>query len=222
LGKGENDADQSRFESIHICGRVIRFCDGRADAAESGATTADAISVSFCQRGVAGGQHQCEKRLEGDTMGDAQNRQMDRRFLGQVTQASLLNVAMGKLAVEKSSNDAVKEFGKKMVTDHERGLAIFKKVATKDGVTVEERLDSKHQERLDKLAKLSGPEFDRAYMKDQLKAHQRMVSYFQSEADNSTESTATKMANNMLPAVQRHLSDAKELNKSLTVVASAH
>jgi putative membrane protein len=172
--------------------------------------------------GLPGGSTNAKNGSEGDTMGDAQNRQMDRRFLGQVTQASLLNVAMGKLAVEKSSNDAVKEFGKKMVTDHERGLAIFKKVATKDGVTVEERLDSKHQERLDKLAKLSGPEFDRAYMKDQLKAHQRMVSYFQSEADNSTESTATKMANNMLPAVQRHLSDAKELNKSLTVVASAH
>jgi putative membrane protein len=172
--------------------------------------------------GLPGGSTNAKNGSEGDTMGDAQNRQMDRRFLGQVTQASLLNVAMGKLAVEKSSNDAVKEFGKKMVTDHERGLAIFKKVATKDGVTVEERLDSKHQERLDKLAKLSGPEFDRAYMKDQLKAHQRMVSYFQSEADNSTESTATKMANNMLPAVQRHLSDAKELNKSLTAVASAH
>jgi putative membrane protein len=172
--------------------------------------------------GLPGGSTNAKNGSEGDTMGDAQNRQMDRRFLGQVTQASLLNVAMGKLAVEKSSNDAVKEFGKKMVTDHERGLAIFKKVAVKDGVTVEERLDSKHQERLDKLAKLSGPEFDRAYMKDQLKAHQRMVSYFQSEADNATESTATKMANNMLPAVQRHLSDAKELNKSLTAVASAH
>ena len=159
---------------------------------------------------------------EGDTMANAQNRQMDKRFLGQVTQASLLNVAMGKLAAEKSTNDAVKEFGKKMVTDHERGLVIFQKVAARDGVTVDAKLDSKHQERLDKLAKLSGPEFDRAYMKDQLKAHQRMVSYFQSEADNSTESAATKMATNMLPAVQRHLNDAKDLNKTLTVVASAH
>jgi putative membrane protein len=157
---------------------------------------------------------------EGDTMRDAQSRQEDKRFLGQVTQASLLNVAMGKLAIEKASNPAVKDFARKMVADHERGLAIFKKVADRDGVPIESQLDSKHQERLDKLAKLSGPEFDRAYVKDQLKAHQRMVSYFQSEADNSTESQANKVANNLLPAVQKHLNDAKELNKSLTTVAS--
>jgi putative membrane protein len=157
----------------------------------------------------------------GDTMGDAQNRQMDKRFLGQVTQASLLNIAMGKMAIEKSANDSVKEFAKKMVADHERGLPIFKKVAERDGVTVDPAMDSKHKERLDKLAKLSGPEFDRAYVKDQLKAYQRMVSFYQSEADNATESIATKMATNMLPAVQKHLNDTKDLNKNLTVMASA-
>jgi putative membrane protein len=158
----------------------------------------------------------------GDTMNAAQSRQMDQRFLGQVTQASLLNIAMGKLALEKSSNATVKEFAKKMIADHERGLPIFKRVAERDGVTVDLQMDSKHKERLDKLAKLSGPEFDRAYVKDQLKAYQRMVSYYESEADNSTESVATKMAANMLPAVQKHLNDTKDVNKTLTVVASAH
>lgn len=170
---------------------------------------------------VAGGGVNAKGGSIGDTMGDAQSRQMDKRFLGQVTQASLLNIAMGKLAIEKSSSDAVKEFGRKMVADHERGLSIFKKVADKDGVTVDTQMDAKHKERLDKLAKLSGAEFDRAYVRDQMKAHQRMVSYFQSEADNSTESVASKMANNMLPAVQRHLNETKELNKNLTVVASS-
>lgn len=172
--------------------------------------------------GPTGGSTNATNGSVGDTMGNAQSIQMDKRFLGQVTQASLLNIEMGKLAQEKSSSDAVKEFGKKMISDHERGLSIFKKVADRDGVTVDAQLDSKHKERLDKLAKLSGAEFDRAYIKDQLKAHQRMVSYFQSEADNSTESIASKMANNMLPAVQKHLNETKELNKNLTAVASAH
>jgi putative membrane protein len=171
--------------------------------------------------GLPGGSTNAKNGSVGDTMGEAQSRQMDKRFLGQVVQASLLNIAMGKMAIERSSNDAVKEFGRKMVSDHERGLAIFKRVAARDGVTVDDQLDSKHKERLDRLAKLSGVEFDRAYVKDQLKAHQRMVSYFQSEADNSTESVAVKMATNMLPAVQSHLNDAKDLNKNLTMVASA-
>jgi len=154
-------------------------------------------------------------------MRDAQGRQEDKRFLGQVTQASLLNVAMGKLAAEKASSPAVKEFGTKMASDHERGLAIFKKVADRDGVPFDTQLDSSHKARLEKLAKLSGPEFDRAYIKDQLKAHQRMVSYFQSEADNSTDSMANRVAANLLPAVQKHLNDAKDLNKTLTAVATS-
>lgn len=172
--------------------------------------------------GLPGGSTNAKTGSVGDTMGDAQSRQMDKRFLTQVTQASILNVAMGKLAAEKSSNEAVKQFGQKMASDHERGLAIFKRVAAKDGVTVADELDSKHKERLDKLAKYSGPEFDRAYVKDQLKAHQQMVSYFESEADNGTETAAKKMATNMLPSVQQHLDAIKELNKSMTAVAAKH
>jgi putative membrane protein len=169
---------------------------------------------------ATGGSTNAQNGSVGDTMADAQSKQMDKRFLGQVTQASLLNIEMGKLAQDRASSDAVKEFGKKMIADHERGLTIFKRVADRDGVAVDAQLDAKHKERLDRLAKLSGAEFDRAYIKDQLKAHQRMVSYFQSEADNSTESIASKMANNMLPAVQKHLNETKELNKNLSVVAA--
>jgi putative membrane protein len=196
-------------------------------------TIAAGMAVAICSLGAqtstqsqqqatvpTGGSTNAQNGSIGDTMGDAQSRQMDQRFLGQVTQASLLNIAMGKLAQEKSSVQAVKVFGNRMVTDHERGLEIFKKVAVRDGVTVSYDMDARHKERLDKLAKLSGEEFDRAYVKDQLKAHQRMVSYFQSESDNATESVAVKMANNMLPAVQRHLNEIKELNKSLGMVAT--
>jgi putative membrane protein len=171
---------------------------------------------------LPGGSTNTKTGSVGDTMDDAQNRQMDKRFLSQVSQGSLLNVALGKLAAEKSSNDAVKQFGQKMVADHERGIEIVKRVAARDGVPLSPDLDSKHKERLEKLEKLSGPQFDLAYVKDQLKAHQRMVTYFQSEADNGTETAAKKLATNMLPAVQQHLQDVKELNKTLSASASSH
>jgi putative membrane protein len=155
----------------------------------------------------------------GDTMRDAQAKQMDKRFLLQVEQGSLLNVEMGKLAAEKGSSETVRNLGMKMKDDHTRGIDIVKRVATRDGVSLPDGLDSKHKERLDKLAKLSGPEFDRAYLKDQLKAHQRMVSYFQNEADNGTETAAKKLATNMLPAIEKHLEMVKDANKALTTTA---
>jgi putative membrane protein len=198
-------------------------CPLAAQTANTGQQPATAsIYPSSATNGLPGGGTNATTGSIGDTMGDAQSQQMDKRFLTQVTQASMLNVAMGKLAMEKSSNDAVKQFGKMMAADHERGLAIFKRVAAKDGVTVADQLDAAHKERLDKLAKLSGPEFDRAYVKDQLKAHQRMVSYFESEADNSNDTAARKVATNMLPSIFQHLDATKDLNKSLNVVAAKH
>ncbi len=75
--------------------------------------------------GLPGGSTNAKTGSVGDTMGDAQSRQMDKRFLTQVMQASVLNVALGKMAAEKSTNDAVKQFGQKMATDHERGDSDF-------------------------------------------------------------------------------------------------
>jgi putative membrane protein len=156
----------------------------------------------------------------GDTMRDAQSRQMDKRFLLQVAQASMLTIEMGKLASEKGSSEEVRKLGAKMMQDHTRGLEIFKRVAVKDGVELPAALDSKHKERLDKLAKLSGTEFDRAYVKDQIKAHQRLVSYFESESDNSSDTAAKKLATNMLPAIQKHLDMFKDVNKTLLTTAA--
>jgi hypothetical protein len=45
-------------------------------------------------------------------------------------------------------------------------------VAAKAGYSVPESLDTKHHARVDKLAKLSGAEFDKAYIKDQVKENE--------------------------------------------------
>jgi putative membrane protein len=87
----------------------------------------------------------------------------------------LHEVALGKLAVEKGSSDAVKQFGQKMIDDHVKVNDELKQVAAGGGVNIPDALDSKHQSRVDKLAKLSGAEFDKAYIKDQLKFHQQNV-----------------------------------------------
>jgi putative membrane protein len=168
---------------------------------------------------LPGGSTNAKTAMSGDTMGEAQSRQMDKRFLHQISQGSMLNVEMAKLAQQKATTETVKQFSEKMLEDHKRGIEIVKKIAVRDGVTLPDALDSKHKEQFDKLAKLSGPEFDRAYVKEQLKLHQRLVTYFQNEADNGTDTAAKKMATNMLPAVQQHLDMVKDLNRTLNATA---
>ena len=127
----------------------------------------------------------------------------------------LHEVALGKLAVEKGSSDAVKQFGQKMIDDHVKANDELKQIAAAGGVNLPDALDSKHQSRVDKVAKLSGPEFDKAYIKDQVKDHKHDIDDFKSEAQNGSEPNVKQFAMATLPTLEEHLNAVKDLNKTM-------
>ena len=126
----------------------------------------------------------------------------------------LTEVALGKLAIEKGSSDAVKQFGQKMIDDHTKANDELKQIAAAGSINVPDALDSKHQSRIDKLARLSGADFDKAYIKDQLKFHQQNVKEFQQEEQYGSVAQVKNLASKELPTLQQHLDLAKDLNKS--------
>jgi putative membrane protein len=138
----------------------------------------------------------------------------DKKFAKEAAIGGLTEVELGKLAQQKASSDAVKQFGQKMVDDHTKANDELKQVASKEGIQIPDSLDSKHQARVDKLGKLSGTAFDRAYVKDQLKDHQEDVRKFESEAQAGTDPGVKDFAAKTLPTLQEHLRMAKDLNKS--------
>jgi putative membrane protein len=137
----------------------------------------------------------------------------DKKFLKDAAVGGMMEVELGKLATQKGSSDGVKKFGQKMVDDHSKANDQLKELATKENLQVPSELDSKHQSRLDKLSKLDGPAFDKAYIKDQLKDHEQDVSAFQSEAQNGQDANVKQFAAATLPTLQEHLSMAKDLKK---------
>jgi putative membrane protein len=138
----------------------------------------------------------------------------DKKFLQDAALGGLTEVALGKLAIEKGSSDAVKQFGQKMIDDHTKSNDELKQLATAGSVNVPDALDSKHQSRVDKLARLSGADFDKAYIKDQLKYHQQNVKEFQQEEQYGSVVEVKSLASKALPTMQQHLELAKDLNKS--------
>ncbi|HUJ21439.1 MAG TPA: DUF4142 domain-containing protein [Bryobacteraceae bacterium] len=143
----------------------------------------------------------------------------DRQFLKDAAMGGLLQVALGKLAVEKGSSDAVKQFGQKLIDDHTKVNDELKQAAAAGSVAVPDALDSKHQSRVDKLAKLSGAEFDKAYLKDQIKDHQQDIREFQREAEYGMQPQVKSLASKILPILQQHLELAKDLSKGKTTVS---
>jgi putative membrane protein len=138
----------------------------------------------------------------------------DKKFLKDAAMGGMLEMELGKLATQKGSSDEVKQFGQKMLDDHTKASDGLKQVAAKENVNIPDSLDSRHQSRVDKLAKLSGPQFDKAYMKDQLKDHEQDVRDFQNESRNGSDPEVKQFASKTLPLLQEHLEIAKNVAKT--------
>jgi putative membrane protein len=138
----------------------------------------------------------------------------DKKFVKDAALGGMAEVELGKLATQKAASDGVKQFGQKMVDDHTKANEQLKEVASKSNITIPDSLDSKHQSRIEKLSKLSGPDFDKAYIKDQVKDHKQDVSEFKSEADNGSDPNIKQFASNTLPILEQHLTMAKDLGKT--------
>jgi putative membrane protein len=137
----------------------------------------------------------------------------DKKFVKDAALGGMTEVELGKLAAQKASSDPVKQFGQKLVDDHGKVNDELKQIAGQQSIKIPDSLDSKHQSRVDKLAKLSGPEFDKAFIKEAVKNHQQDVSEFQQEASSGTDPNVRSFAIKTLPALQAHLSTAKDLEK---------
>jgi putative membrane protein len=111
----------------------------------------------------------------------------DKKFLKGAALGGMTEVELGKLAAQKATSDDIKQFGQKLVEDHTKANTELKEVASKDNIPIPDTLDSKHQSRIEKLSKLSGEQFDKAYVKDQVKDHQADIKDFKDEAQNGND-----------------------------------
>jgi predicted outer membrane protein len=97
----------------------------------------------------------------------------DRNFMMRAAQGGMAEVKLGQLATQNAENQAVKDFGQKMVDDHSKANDELKGLADQKTVTLPTDLDAKDQATYDRLSKLNGAAFDKAYMKDMLLDHRR-------------------------------------------------
>jgi putative membrane protein len=102
-------------------------------------------------------------------------------------------IALSKLAEQKTTNPDVKAFAEKMMAEHTQMTASMKPFVDAWGLTPPTGPDADHQKELDKLNGLSGNDFDKAYMKDMVSDHTKALSAFTKEAKD------TKDANFVLP-----------------------
>jgi putative membrane protein len=133
----------------------------------------------------------------------------DSAFVMKAAQGGLAEVKLGQLATQKASSQDVKSFGQQMVDDHSKANDELKQLASAKGVTIPADLDPKHQATHDRLSKLSGAEFDRAYMQQMVNDHRETVNDFRRESKSGSDSDVKAWAAKTLPTLEHHLQMAE-------------
>jgi putative membrane protein len=139
----------------------------------------------------------------------------DRAFVMEAGPGGLAEVELGRLAAQKGQSADVKRFGQRMVSDHSKANAELKKLAASKGITLPAQMNAEQMAEHDKLAKLSGPEFDREYMTLMVEDHDKDVAAFQEEAKDGSDPDIKSFAAKTLPTLQEHQRMAKEIKAKL-------
>src|SRR5262249_47353005 len=126
----------------------------------------------------------------------------------------------GRLATEHGSSDAVKQLGQKMVTDHGKANDELAQLAQQKGVTLPAGMDASHKRAYDKLAKLSGDQFDREWTKAMAKDHDKDVKAFQRESQKAKDPDVKDWAARTLPVIQQHQQQMHETMANVKGAAS--
>ena len=140
----------------------------------------------------------------------------DQMFASEAAIAGMAEVELGKMAMTQGSNARVKSFGMMMVTDHTKAGDELKSIAKAKGMTLPTTLDAMHQATRDKLAKLSGAAFDRAYIDAMVTGHQTVATKVMTEANSGADAQLKAFAGKTLPTVQSHLKMAQEIQKEVS------
>jgi putative membrane protein len=162
------------------------------------------LSTSFC----------CGAMFAAGLM--AQSMSPDSKFAMTAAHGGAAEVMMGQLAAQKATDPAVKSFGQQMVDDHSKANGQLMSVAQSESMTLPSEPDAKQKAEYAKLSSMSGPAFDKAYVKAMVKDHEEDVKDFTKESQSGNDPKIKDFATTTLPVLQGHLEKIKSIQSEMT------
>jgi putative membrane protein len=129
----------------------------------------------------------------------------DQHFVRDAAMDGNAEVDLGNLAIHHASSPAVIRFAHRMVDDHTRLNNQLQQVATDQNFTLPAKIGRQNDRAYNRLAKLSGPAFDRAYMRVMIRDHRTDIAAFRHESRFGSNPAVTAFASESLPTLREHL-----------------
>jgi putative membrane protein len=165
------------------------------------------------------GVNPANKATTGQATSNAQKlSKADQSFMKEAIQGDLAEVKMGQLAQQKGQSEDVKQFGQTLQQDHSQNLQQAQQLAQQNGMTPPTEPSAEAKKMYDKLSKMSGAQFDKAFAKDMVSDHKKDIAKFQKES--KSQGPTGQFAQQTLPVLQKHLQMAQSIESKGASVGS--
>jgi putative membrane protein len=139
----------------------------------------------------------------------------DRSFMMKAARASTNEVALSQLADSRASNPDVKTFAQMMITDHDQANSDLQALSTSKGIDISKPVDGGKKDDVSSLSSKSGVDFDKAYAKIMVSAHEGAVGLFKGEVADGKDPDVVAFAKKYVDTLSMHLEHAKALEKTV-------
>jgi len=131
-------------------------------------------------------------------------------FIEEASEKNIAEIEAAKLALDKSSNSAVRTFAQKMINDHTKANTELRGVATRKKVELADEATLVTKAKAAIMRQYDGESFDAAYANNQVTAHRDAIEFYK-DAAKSTDTEVRTFAVATLPKLQPPLQEAEAL-----------
>jgi putative membrane protein len=183
-----------------VAGWAMTACTGADDAADTD-TSASEDTQPAAEQGAP-------------TLNDAE-------IAAIVVAANAIDVRYGEVARERANDERVRQFAETMITDHTAVNQSAGELVARLGVTPQENdvsrsLEASAEDTRASLMAMSGAEFDRAYIANEVEYHRAVLDALDNLLiPNATNAELKSTLEGVRPAFQAHLQHAESIQQSL-------
>lgn len=132
-------------------------------------------------------------------------------FLMDALRASLANVRMGELATQQSSDQRVRDYGAKLKSDFASHAADIQQLLAPLDVPIPTQLSAEAISHLAALTRLSGQEFDMAFVQQMIWTHTDAIERYGAQTHANPDRSVHDFAAGSLPMLREQLAKAEAL-----------
>jgi putative membrane protein len=140
------------------------------------------------------------------------------KFLKEAIEGNFAEVQMGQLAQKQGNSDGVRSFGQMLEKDHSDANKKAVDVAKSLGMTPPTEPSKKQKADYDKMSKMSGAQFDKAFAAHMVADHKKDIKEY--ERASKLKDAAGPYAVDTLPVLRKHLDAAQALNSAKSATSS--